>query len=306
MYSGDRKSINEYRKMERINIRWKKGNEDVLSVHRFNWLVDDIRSSRELNTSKHNLPPLNSNWLDQEIGLALQAPILSVEGKKTLPFALKTNFGDDFPITPSLDREGAVFSSFQLQIQNNILRLHKKIVEESDEVVKMSGSWLSDLRMIANESVSLLDITLHQLYIRAEYNALPGWRFPREKLGDRTAGRLLDKLKWITHICGNPLDNAEEEIFQFKKLKDLRNHLHHFDPPCFAYTIEDLAEWLNIVPSVGRLLWKIRKRLKVQLSDSLIKIIMLPEVEINPLQAELPRPAQTPETGYASSVWETE
>lgn len=40
-------------------------------------------------------------------------------------FAFPLPFGESFPLTPSLDREGAVYQNFQGAIQGNIVRLYK-------------------------------------------------------------------------------------------------------------------------------------------------------------------------------------
>lgn len=303
VYSGTKRSIKQYKRMERINISWTHNGKNVNSFHSFNKLSKSIKHNRKLDSKIHNLPSLNSDWIDQGIELSLSGPFISTTGAETLPIALEMPFGDAFPIQPAIDREGAMFSSFQLQIQNNVLRLHREVVDQSHKAADTTGVWLSNLRMLVNESIALIDITLHQLYFMAEYKPSPNWVFSKEKLGERAGRRLIDKFKWITQITGNPLDDAEREISRFKELKDLRNHLNHFDPPCFAYTIEDVANWLNIVPDVGRLLWKIRKRLDVQLSDPLIQIILLPEVSINPRNAGVVRPNQKDDSGYSSAVW---
>ena len=52
------------------------------------------------------------------------------------------------------------------------------------------------LRMLLNECVSIVDITLHQLYFKAEYGPKPaGWTFDPDRLGRRHGVRLKDKLQ---------------------------------------------------------------------------------------------------------------
>ena len=130
-----------------------------------------------------------------------------------------------------------------------------------------------------------------------------GWRFDREELGLRHGTRLKDKLAWIKTITGKPLDNAAQEVAAFDKLKHVRNHLNHFDPPCFAYHVDDLVGWLNLVPDIGRLLWKIRDKLDTQLSRGLVEIITLPMVTFVPLKPELPRKPHPEDAGYRSTLW---
>ncbi len=303
-YCGQNRSIKAYKRMERIRIEWINNNgEKKFSCHSFVKLSRNIRENRRLDTNSNNLPSLNKNWMDYGIELRLGVPFISVTGEKTLPIELETPYGEDFPVKPMIDREGAMFSSFQFQLQQNMIRLYNKIIDDSDRMIGSSPEWISDLRMLVNDAIALVDITLHQLYFMAEYKPLEGWQFNPELLGSRIGRRLVDKFHWIGQITGKSLDKADIEIEEFKKIKALRNHLNHFDPPCFAYSIEDVAGWLNIIPRIGILLWKIRDCLELQLSDTLIQIILLPKVAINPVNTSSPRPEQGLELGYASSVW---
>lgn len=83
----------------------------------------------------------------------------------------------------------------------------------------------------------------------------------------------------------------------------VRNHFNHFDPPCIAYTVEDVVGWLNDVPRIGMLLWKIRAKLRSQLNPTIIEIITLPEVMFVPRNPTLPRVPQPRDVGYASTIW---
>ena len=92
-------------------------------------------------------------------------------------------------------------------------------------------SWFHGLRMLLNECVTIVDITLHQLYFKAEYGPRPaGWAFDPDKLVQRQGRRLTDKLNWLAKITGKPLDDARDEVASFVTLKDIRNHFSHFDP----------------------------------------------------------------------------
>jgi hypothetical protein len=167
----------------------------------------------------------------------------------------------------------------------------------------MELDWLTDLRLLFSESVSLVDITLHQFYFRAKFDgAAHGWHFDDKKVGPRKGIRLMDKFKWIGEITGSPLENAHDELRQFEILKNLRNHLSHFDPPCFAYTLRDVASWLNLIPDLGRLLWKIRKKIGVQLTPPLVKMILLPKVEIHEKYVRATVQPDQP-SGYITSTW---
>ena len=80
-----------------------------------------------------------------------------------------------------------------------IVRLHKTLIDNCAMAIDLDGmSWFHDLRMLLNECVSIVDITLHQLYFKAEYGPRPaGWTFDPDKLGLRHGVRLTEKLKWI-------------------------------------------------------------------------------------------------------------
>jgi hypothetical protein len=87
-------------------------------------------------------------------------------------------------------------------------------------------------------------------------------------------------------------------------VRRLRKSLfNHFDPPCVAYSVEDVVVWLNLVPDIGRLAWRIREKLDVQLSPGIVEIITLPIVTFVPRHPELPRVPQGKDVGYASTTW---
>jgi hypothetical protein len=176
-------------------------------------------------------------------------------------------------------------------------------VTSSEKAIATELDWLTDLRLLFSESVSLVDITLHQFYFRAKYDGTAhGWRFDDQVVGPRKGIRLMDKFKWIGKITGSPLDDAHDELRQFGILKSIRNHLSHFDPPCFAYTLLDVASWLNLIPALGRLLWKIRKKLGVQLTPPLVKMVLLPKVEIHEKHVRTAVQTNQP-SGYITSTW---
>ena len=109
-------------------------------------------------------------------------------------------------------------------------------------------TWFHELRMLLSECITAVDITLHQMYIRAESGPCPpGWRFDPLKVGLTHGVRFRDKLKWVGLITGKPLGDASKEMESLLLIKDIRNHFNHFDPPCVAYTMEDVVKWLNRV-----------------------------------------------------------
>ncbi len=297
-------SVSKYRKLGRLDFQYTTQSESRQITVRFDDLVDHIQANRSLTPDGLGLPPLECEWLDSRVSFAKpDAPIARDDFSEFLKFALALPFGPNFPLQPCIDREGAMFASFQTPIQQNIVTLHRRLVEESHLTTSLSNPWRNDLRMLINEAISLIDITLHQLYFMAQYRGQElGWRFEPEKLGPRHGQRLKEKLAWVKKITGRDLD-ATAELPAFHRLRAVRNHLNHFDPPCVAYTVEDVVGWLNGVPQVGRLAWKIRERTDAQISIGLIEIVALPRVEFVPRVPKWPRLPQAKDVGYGSVVW---
>jgi hypothetical protein len=93
--------------------------------------------------------------------------------------------------------------------------------------------------------------------------------------------RMHDKLRLINTITNKPLNLSKEENEALNKLRKLRNHIIHFNPPMFAVVLEDVAYFLNLVPKIGTIIWKIREAIDHPLNTGLIKLILLPKVLIN-------------------------
>lgn len=272
-------NIRDYKNMRVMNLTWtdSKGNTHTGQVS-FNKLVEHIQTTLSLDVELFNLPRLECTWLDCA-GLSLQRNFhILADHTEPVKLQLQTPFGEKFPFRPGLDREGMAYASFQIPIQKNLVYLHKQVVQESQHSVTTDHQWLNNLRMLINECVSIVDITLHQIYAAAEYRINPQWTFSPDRLKKQRGMRITDKFEWIGQITGRPLDNAKANIDSFNLLRGIRNHLNHFEPPCFALTPEDVMEWLNKVPRIGYLLWKIREKLEAQLTPELIQIVLLPQV----------------------------
>jgi hypothetical protein len=249
------------------------------------------------------LRPLGLEWLDWSVSVAPDFHAVDKEGK-SLSIRAPLSFGDNFPIVPHIDREGAFAVSFQLSLQTRINKLRRQLVDTSSTF--SSPEWFEDLRALFNECVSLIDNTLHQLYFKAQYDPLPGWHFDGKRLGKRHGLRLADKLAWVYQITGRHLLISASDRDAFLELKDLRNHLNHFDPPCFCFTLEDVTKWLNGVTSVARLNWAIRSAASCPLSVPLIEMLLAPSIEFVPKNGVLVRAPQPPNMGYASVKWPRE
>lgn len=302
-WTGTRLSPSQHRRTDPKLVTSADGSTVRVS---FDDLVDHVRATRSFKASEFGLPSPESDWLDYSVEIAKpDAPIATEDYSAFAKFALALPFGERFPLHPTIDREGAAYATFQLPIQQNICALHRRLVDASHHATRLGqGDWRNDLRMLVNESISLIDITLHQLYFMAQYRGREkGWNFDSNDLGPRHGQRLKEKLGWINKITRRPLDNAGVELEAFHRLRVVRNHFNHFDPPCVAYTVEDIVAWLNDIPAIGRLAWKIREKADTQLSAHLIEIIALPRAEFVPRRADVPRVPQPNDVGYASVVW---
>ncbi len=260
-YTKNEWSPKQYEKKGLMVLSWREKEGKKQIRLRFDNVAAHIQGDRTFEASRFGLPLPENNWLDLGVAVAKpDGPIVASDKTRYAPFVVPLQFGPNFAVKPCIDREGVAFSSFQAIIQANIVKLHRTLIDDCAMAIDLDGlSWFHGLRMLLNECVSIVDITLHQLYFKAEYGPRPaGWTFDPDKLGPRHGVRVTDKLKWINKITGKPLDDARDEVASFVKLKDIRNHFNHFDPPCVAFTMADVAGWLNLVSDVGRLIWKVR------------------------------------------------
>lgn len=296
-YTRENLSVTQYKKRETITITNTSITPNQQYQFRFDRMVNHIYSTGSFNEHPFHLPPFKEYWLDNNLEMVLlpASPGLYTESQTHFP---------NFPVRPRIEREGLMYTSFQAAIQKNISHLHETIINESNTMFNMlEPQWLNNLRMLLNESVSVIDITLHQLYFAAQYQLKPNWTFDQNRLGVRHGVRISDKLHWIGEITGRPLGDAKEEVESFNFLRGIRNHFNHFDPPCVAFTVDDVVDWLNRIPQIGYLLWKIRDKMDAQLNPDIVKMILLPRVIVNPRYPESDRPQQPSDSGYATSRW---
>lgn len=243
------------------------------------------------------MPEIRIAWFDGSVPVFMGFHVVDVNGD-TVKLVTEPNFGRSFPLKPTLDREGVMEVSFQTSLLRSIAELRQRVVDAS----YMSGDrwgFFTAMRMLMAESVSLIDNTLHQLYFKAEYDPLPFWKFDAEALGPRHGGRVMDKLRWVYAITGKQL-NARDQVSAFAFVKTIRNHFAHMDPPCMCITMEEAAQWLNMVKKVGELNWKIRQAVSVPPSPDLIELLMQPDVEFVPINPKAKRLPQPRNVGYAT------
>lgn len=250
--------------------------------------------------AEFDLYELQCNWLDGDVDLSMPQQIVGSDGLAVI-FSLPLPMGANFPLKPQIDREGVLYNSFQKSLAMRIIQLHNRLVSNSSSF--NSHDWLYDLISLVSNCVSLVDITLNQLYLKAEHDPLPGWKFDKAVLGERIHPRLSDKFRWIGQISGNSLDNSQKEMKSFTFLRELRNHTQHFDPPCFGFTLQEVANWLNLVRDIGSLLCNIRRKLNSPLNERIIELMLLPPVIFNGQTLFDRKRTDHINTGYETTKW---
>jgi len=263
-----------------------------------------IRESGAYNHTEFNLPKIECYWLDNSVDLSMNFHKFDAGGKEALTVKDGTpekQFGPEYPIKPQLDREGHFFTTFQPQLIKKIIQRRSDLINNSH--LATDPDWVMDLRYLINDIFSLIDITLNQFYIKAKYDLQAGWTFDESKLGGKNGRRLMDKLKWIHQITGKNLD-YEPEKDSLRRLKEVRNHFNHFDPPSLVITLEEAEIWLNDVIVLGLLLIRIRKTINVTISDELANLVIQKKAKFVPQAAFSERlPLDSKKNGYYSSQW---
>lgn len=295
-----------YKDKQNYQINWKDGNQNQQSSHFINYLsiAKFIREHGYFDASVFNLPELQCFWLDFSLNYKInwhKFDHTAQDGLSVIDGVPQQQYGKSYPIIPKLNREGHSFTTLQPQLLSRISQLRTNLILNSDQA--LTEEWFFDLRTLISDTVSIVDITLNQIYNKAEYDPLPKWKFDKEKLGEKFGRRFGDKLNWVYKISGNPVA-AETYLPSFNTLRELRNHMMHFDPPSLIVTIEEATTWLNQVIDVGYLLIKIRQAIGAEISLQLINFILQKEAIFNPEQHFAKRlPIGTGGADYASSTW---
>ncbi|MFH0893427.1 MAG: hypothetical protein V2A54_03235 [Bacteroidota bacterium] len=288
-----------------LNVNWTEHNGEKKKSIPVNYLkiAEHIRETGSFNPFVFNLPIMECFWLDHSLDMKLNFHITDHTGTLGLVSGTpQQQYGDKYPIKPNLQREGHLYTTFQPQLLKRIISQRTKLIQTSNFAVK--DDWVFDLRTLVSDTISLIDITLTQFYIKAEYDPLPGWRFDKKRLGERHGRRLSDKFKWIFQVTGNNLD-IESELTSLNMLKELRNHLMHFDPPSLIITLEEATIWLNQIIDIGIILIKIRKAIKSEISLGLVNYILQREAVFVPInQTRKRKPVgENPNEDYYSATW---
>lgn len=304
-YLKDKLGINKLKKLNQICFEWKDNQGMHKEMISFNDIEGYLYENRKYDHLHFKLPQVLCGWLDSSIVISPKFHAPSIQNEdESLTFRLPTSLGEKFSLSVQLDREGIAFSSMQLYLQNIIIKTRKKLVYESYNLFENNEVWLGELLQFLNLSIALVENTFHQLYYKAKYDYMNmGWKFDEERLGLTYGRRFKDKFDWIKEITGNALDNAEDAKANVIKLKNIRNHFSHFDPPVMAFSIEDVTNWLNYIDDLAVLLWKIRAKLGSPLSFRLIEMLLTPKVYWYPHDPGRKRTQQNKAIGYTSCTW---
>lgn len=302
-YLNNNHSITKLRKLNRFTINCLDPSNSRTWVSNgisYDIIQNYLQKNNKFDHQAFNLYELRCNWLDGSVELSLPQQIVGSD-EKAVSFRLPLPFGDTFPLWPTLDREGVLYNSFQNSLAKRIISLHHRLVTSSHEFE--THDWLYDLIALISNCVSLVDITLNQFHIKAEYDPLPGWQFDKSRVGSRVCRRIRDKLHWIKEITGSSPDNIAREMKALIFFKNLRNHTQHFDPPCFGFSLEDASSWLNMVSDIGSLLCKLRQKIGSSLNEQIIELMLLPKVIFNgKVTHNRERVAQL-NSGYITTCW---
>lgn len=264
-----------------------------------------IREHGYFDPAAFDLMPMECRWMDFSLDMSFNAQFKDPHNDdivKLVDGTAQEHYGPNYPIKPTLDREGRSFSTLLPLLLRRIIRLRNQLIASSQ--MALLPEWFLDLRTLITDSVSVLEITLNQLYIKAQYDPLPGWEFDVEKLKGRNARRFKDKLGWVYQISGNHLE-AELHLAACDELREVRNHLSHFDPPSLTVTIEEMTKWLNYIIDVGYLIIKIRRAIGAELSYDLVNFILQREAIFVPgsdFNGRIPLP-EDGSAGYRSTTW---
>jgi len=287
-------------------VSWTDQNGKIQKSEPINYKIISsfIREHGFFSERAFNLGPMQCFWLDFTLNTTINFHRFDNTGSSGLSISdgvPQQQYGENYPINPVLNREGHSFTTMQPQLINRVVLLRRKLIENSFEA--LTTDWFFDLRSLINDTVSLVEITLNQIYTKGEYDSLSHWEFDIKKMGVKHGRRFHDKLKWIHQLSGKNID-AENYLPHFDKLRELRNHLMHFDPPSLIITIEEASIWMNYIIDTGYLLIKIRKAIGVSISTELVNFILQKEVVFSPEEAFKKRlPIDDDTTGYKSSIW---
>jgi hypothetical protein len=302
----NKQSITKWRKDKKLyQISWTDRNQKPDKSRPLNYLEISkfIRENGFITKEHFNLPLIDCFWLDFTLDFKIDWHMFDHTAPQGLTIhdgIAQQQYGNNYPISPKLNREGHSYTTLQPQLLHRIIKLRNELVERSD--LALTDDWFFDLRTLINDTVSIVEITLNQFYNKAEYDPLPHWKFDKLKIGDKHGRRFEDKLSWVYKISGQHL-GAESYLPNVNKLRELRNHMMHFDPPSLVIPIEEATIWLNYVIDVGYLLIKIRQAIGAEVSLQLMNFILQKEAIFTPEDRFKSRLPFVKGEDYSSSTW---
>lgn len=295
--------------------KWLKGHHEItLTYHQgplagkpsspisYRVFSKQLRENKLFEPEALGIHDHHCEWMDGSMEFSLSYHMFDHTGVLAVQSGdLQKYYGNNYPLKPTLQREGRLYTSYQPQLIKRIARDRMNLIENSSQ--SLNDDWIFDLRNLISNVISLVEVALTQLYIKAEYDPLPKWNFSKDDLGPRHGRKMSDKLNWIHKISGKHL-GTEKERPSFENLRELRNHLMHFDPPSLVITIEEATIWLNQIIDVAVMLIKMRQTIGVNVSRDLINLAMQPEAVFVPaLDGERKSLEETKRENYASSTW---
>lgn len=298
------KALRKDSKAYQLNGLDRAGNPIQSIPLNYRTIAEFIRENGYFDLTPFNFPEIKCFWLDMTLDVKINWHMhdhSAPDGLIIKDGVTEQIYGPNYPITSKLVREGHSYTTLQPQLLNRIIASRSLLIAKSESALE--DDWFFDLRTLISDALSLIEITLNQIYIKAEYDPLPGWRFDRALLGERHGRRFEDKLGWIFKISGNHLD-AEKFLPSVNNLRELRNHMMHFDPPSLVITIEEATIWLNQIIDVGQLLIRMREAVNAEVSLQLINFILQKEAIFNPEPHFSNRlPIGVGGADYQSSIW---
>ena len=306
-YAKTNRTVGQWRKLKDIALSWQTPNLQSGTVKfRFDQLVSNIIQDTGFVPERLGIPQgtLLTPWADRSIQMSVDHFRINPEDTtKTSSYRVQADICGHFPVWAGVDREGIAFAPLHAFLYQALLNARNHLVNQSENMLTFDANWLQNFFSYFNSSVSIIESTLVQIHYKAKYDpAEAGLTFDAEKMGSTITGRVVQKFDWIRYATGQPLDGVARELTAFNRLRAIRNHINHFDPPSFSCTAEDLCGWLNLTAQLGSLLWAIRRKLRLPPSKAVLALSFAPEVEFVPKDPIMKRLPQPPDVGYGSCI----